>query len=935
MLRAWRAPGWWRGCRSAACAAAALLAGASPAAAQPEASFALRAGRVYTAASSGAWRIENGVVIVRDGKIERVGDSSTPIPLDLPVIDLPDATVMPGLVAAASGLVGPHAGDQSISGAYRAVDGFDVFGDYRLTLASGVTVAHVDPGPHRLVSGRGAVVRLGGDPGSRVLLAESDLAINLGEEAFDPPDLMKLLVPPSADRLIEPAVPQSPRSRLGQFVALKAAVERALNPEAGAAFDMHAAALGEAWRSGLPLRVRAQRSADVLGALAHLEGTGRRGYVVSGADAGRAAAALERAGVGLVYTLDLSLRSPGADVGGDPEAVEPGVDGLRDLAGVPALALAVAPSRPLADLRLAAAAARSAGLDERRAVEAITRVPAEILGVSDRVGSLEPGRDADLLVLTGGPVETSSHVHRVYVAGRLEYERRASGALVVKAGTIWRGPNDWLEDGSILIEGGKIVAVGRRVPHPPDARVIDAGPGSFVTPGLIDARGHLGLGGDETSPAPEVSLAGLVGASGLAERRVASSGVTTVVTAPYRVGTNGSQYAAVKTAGRTRADRLVRPTAALAFDVSDMDPLAIPERLKPRLEAGKKYLEQWQKHAADLAAWEKARAEGKAAAQGPKVVEEAATDAKADPLTGTWRMRVSGGPLPEAIEGNVALKLTGTEFEGRVIEPAAAEVEHRIAGTLDGNAIKGQIEVDTGGLGYPEFSGTLEGEDKVAGSISFQGISVNFEGTRTDRAAVEFKVVRKRRTAGKDGRPLPPKVDEALEPLRLALEKKIPLVVGASTPAQVDAVLDLLVDEWQLPVVLLEAPGARAHAARLAEKGVGVVLPTGVIRRENFEWVHQGDELSRRGVAVAFQSDAEDGARTLPLVALYAVERGLSAEEALAALTIDAARMYRIDDRVGSIAPGRDGDLVIFSGAPFDAGSRVQRVIVNGEEVRE
>ena len=50
-------------------------------------------------------------------------------------------------------------------------------------------------------------------------------------------------------------------------------------------------------------------------------------------------------------------------------------------------------------------------------------------------------------------------------------------------------------------------------------------------------------------------------------------------------------------------------------------------------------------------------------------------------------------------------------------------------------------------------------------------------------------------------------------------------------------------------------------------------------------------------------------------------------------MTIDAARMYMVDDRIGAIAPGLDGDLVIHSGHPFDADSTVERVIVNGKEV--
>jgi hypothetical protein len=278
--------------------------------------------------------------------------------------------------------------------------------------------------------------------------------------------------------------------------------------------------------------------------------------------------------------------------------------------------------------------------------------------------------------------------------------------------------------------------------------------------------------------------------------------------------------------------------------------------------------------------------------------------------------------------------LTGNQFEARVVEPVMA-VDIRVVGTLDGKHFTGHLEMETRGIGYPTFEGTIDEPDHASGTVTFAGLTANFDMRRIDKGEVEFKVqtARKKKTVRKDGRPLPPKTDEALEPIRAMLEKKIPAVVIALTPAQIDAALDLLVDQYDVPVVLLDAPGARAHAKRLSEKNVGVVLPPAVLRREKTGWYEQGDDLSRKGIRVAFQSNAEDAARTLPLVGLYAVERGMSSESVLAAMTIDAAKMYHLDSRIGSIAPGRDADLVIFSGPPFETGSAVKRVIVGGQVV--
>jgi imidazolonepropionase-like amidohydrolase len=915
--------------------AAGVLALAPCADGQPGRSFVIKAGKLITCAPGQPLVVENGVLVVRDGAVVAAG-RGVPVPADLPVIDLPDSTVMPGLVAAASASPVSKVPEESIGAAYKASDLFDRYGDERSTLASGVTTMHISPGYLRLVSGQGAVVRLGGPAGARVLSGSSDLTINLGEGAWNPPSIVEELVPPSSDNAIKPPRAQRPTSRMGQFLGLKEAIQAAIKPGPDTKFDVHREALGAAWKGNLPLRIQTQRAADISGVLAFLASEKRKGYIVGGAESASLAGALAESGVGLVYVVGTPLRSPGRNIGNDPAALDPDVRDTGSLENV-RLALGVGADEPVSDLRLAAATARRGGLSDQRVIEGITRVPAELLGVGDRVGSLQAGRDADILVLNGDPLATSTHVERVYVAGRLAYQGKQANSLIVKAGTIWLGPNQWLENGSVLIENGKIVSVGKGVPVPPTARVIDAGRDGFVTPGFIDGYGHLGLDGDQGSTTLDTSLARLIGAPDAADLRVARAGVTTVMMAPYKPGAGGSRMAAVKTAGAGRTERVVSADAGVLFDLGDADPASVAERIKPRLDAGKKYLETWKAYEKQVADWEKQRAEGKVVEPPKPATTEAAPEKKVeDPLTGTWTARLSGGPIPAGgeREGKLAFKLTGTQFEARVIEPAVP-VDIRVVGTLDGKHFTGHLEMETRGLGYPTFEGSIDEPDHAAGTVTFAGLTANFDMRRVDKGEVEFKVqaAHKKKTVGKDGRPLPPKTDETLEPVRALLEKNIPAVVYAQTPAQIDAALDVLVDQYDVPVVLLDAPGARAYAKRLAEKGVGVVLPPAVLRKEQTGWYEQGDDLSRKGIRVAFQSNGEDSARTLPMVGLFAVERGMSSESVLAAMTMDAARMYHLDSRIGSIAVGRDADLVIFSGPPFETGSAVKRVIVGGQEV--
>jgi imidazolonepropionase-like amidohydrolase len=185
-----------------------------------------------------------------------------------------------------------------------------------------------------------------------------------------------------------------------------------------------------------------------------------------------------------------------------------------------------------------------------------------------------------------------------------------------------------------------------------------------------------------------------------------------------------------------------------------------------------------------------------------------------------------------------------------------------------------------------------------------------------------------------DGRPEAPEVDEALEPLRAVLNGRAVVVVEAEGALGVNLALKTLVDELKLPVVLLAPEGLAnfAEIIRPRAAAVGVAVGPELVRQRSGVAELPAVDFARRGIRIALQSAAEDAASRLPLMALYAAHNGLGGDAALRALTIDAARMYKLDDRLGAIAPGKDADLLIFTGHPFDAASRLERVIVGGRE---
>ncbi len=890
-------------------------------------SFVLVANRVITANDRGVWSYQPGVVIVRQGKIIAVGDASKlPKPSDLRVIQFPDATVMPGLVCAASDLINPHTGDESTAGGYLAIDGFDPYGSYDSALAGGVTTVHLNPGHHRLLSGQGAVVKLGGPRDEMVLLRQADLTVTFSQAVTNPPRDVTYTSPSSSDLAILPGVRQRPDSRMGFAIGLDEALERA----AGEAANFHGKSLGNSWNMKTPLRIHAERAADLRAASRYITRNGRRGYLVGGSEAGLVTELLGDDSVPVVYQLGLAMRGMLDDIGFDPEAIDADLAALRKLSSSH-LALAVSRGLAVSDLRVAAGLALRAGLSERQVIEAVTSVPAKLLGVADRVGTIAVGRDADLIILSGGALSTSSHVRRVYIGGELAFDAPTTQAIVVHADVVWVSPDKQIEHGAVLIENGKITAVGKTVPHPPFAKIIDGGPGSYVTPGFIDAYGHLGLDGDSSAPGPEFSLSRIIGVAGEPDLRVAASGVTSVMLSPYAASSQGSQVSFIKTAGQLPKLRTVRVTAGVYFDMVGQDPIKVAETLSKRFEAGKKYLEKWKKYEKELTEWKEKRAKGETIISKPKSEETTEASSDADPITGTWSVSISGGPLPEPQTANLRLKLDGDSVEGRISVPGAPE-DVKVSGTFDGSHLSAEIVLDIDGMANPTIEADLVGEDHLVGKVSVQGMEIDFDAARTDKKDVQFKVV-KLKTRGKDGRPLPPKVEAALEPLRQALGKKIPIIVSVTSAAEIASVLKATHD-FELDVVLIGAESAEVHASALVEKNVGVIVPKQMVRWRNNKRYHQADVLSRQGVMVAFQSDGEDSARSLPLVGLYAVERGMSADAALAAFTSNPAKMFHLENRVGALKVGLDGDLVIFSGHPFELESRVIRVMVNGEEVK-
>lgn len=196
-------------------------------------------------------------------------------------------------------------------------------------------------------------------------------------------------------------------------------------------------------------------------------------------------------------------------------------------------------------------------------------------------------------------------------------------------------------------------------------------------------------------------------------------------------------------------------------------------------------------------------------------------------------------------------------------------------------------------------------------------------------AAREYK--EKREKAAAEGKNPASDRDLGLESLAAALNGRETIRARALWAHDILSLLELK-DEFGLDLQLIDAPEAWKVAGEIASRNVGVVCPPMVLHTSYPEEVFRGaGVLQRAGVRTARRSDFPlSPQKHFRLNAAMSVRYGLTADQALKAVTLDAARLARIDGRVGSLEPGKDADVVVLNGSWFEPSSRVEMVFVDG-----
>lgn len=958
---------------------------------------AVKAGHVHP--GGGAAAIENGVVIAEDGKIVAIGAAGDiAVPAGATVLDYgSSAVVVPGFVAADSGYASTTPGPRTADPTLLAIDQFDPYSNYTSALQAGITTVYLPPARGRLIAGQGAVVKSGGaamgDVEGRVLRESAGLHGSISEEARRTPGYWEPPLPATVDVGLGVEAPQLPRTTMGAILALEelfafAGGDDSFAEEYGA---LTGPALAKVVKDGATWRMGAESPGEVR---AILDASKRFGFSLVVDGASRAATLAEDLAEAKVAVIARPHYRAAANFGKSETADWPEYDAIARLAGEGVKVAIAAPNRlGTSQLRFAAALAMRGGLSADAALAGITQNAADVLGVGDRVGSLAPGKDADIVVLSGAPMSTGSSVLATLVNGsvawspelatpaepkggvrRAKRSTKSAGPVVISVDELHLGDGHVMSPGEVLLVNGKVASVGQRVARPAGAKVVR---GAAAMPGMIDAYGYLGTEGGNRAFSTRFDLTRILEPGDFVDREVAKRGVTTVNLYSRSLG-GVTPSIAYKPAAVSFDELVVDPVATVRLGWDSGITTLAGQNVRQLLGRAKSYADKWDKYEADMAKWTPPAPEAPKADDDEEEEDEDEEEEKdekkkkkkkkerdpAKPVTGVFEGKFSleGQDEPvtarfrfdEEADGAITGSVRFSLFDG-LCELTGSRTDYDVTLSVDTPDGEWTMDLDQIYSNDPPPKGSKKSkkdkddekkddEDKpvetyLRGEVKKgDAVAGTLDVTQTSG---EYKVVRRpvripeeqERVRPPKGMPKKPSIDPDLEPLRRAMAGEAAVLV---TVTRRDHVVDCVKTFAQFGIepVLLDSSQGHTVAGQIADHVAGALVTSNratytvnnVVRDRRVDY-------SGAGIPVAFASQAEEGASELGVLAALAVSRGLSPEAAVRGLTLDAARMLCIDDRVGSLEPGKDGDVVVLDGSPMEVSSSVTRVFVNGREV--
>lgn len=391
------------------------------AAQEPAPRAVVLAGADLQTVSHGA--IERGEILIRDGRIAAIG-ARVEAGADALRIDLAGKRVYPGLVAAASVLglsevsavraTNDFAETGAISPEVRAESAVNPDTElWPVARANGVLTALVSPraGSNGVISGQSALMHSDGWTAEQMTLKGA-----AGMNLYWPSSRTPPWMPQAArDRAIQAA--GTKREALEHAMRDARAYAAAAQSRGGRAPDLRWEAMLPVLQRSVPLFVHAQTAVEIREALAFAEREQLRIVLFGGPDAWRFAATLKARDIPVILgsAHNVPLRRWESYETVYAAAGKLAAAGVRIAIANDGDSMSSSNER---NLPYQAASYAAFGLGAEAALRAITLGPAEILGVSDRLGSLEVGKDATLFVSDGDVLDARTRVERAWIMGR-------------------------------------------------------------------------------------------------------------------------------------------------------------------------------------------------------------------------------------------------------------------------------------------------------------------------------------------------------------------------------------------------------------------------------------------------------------------------------------------------------------------------------------
>lgn len=367
--------------------------------------------------------IENGSILIQDGKIKEVGQAIEASD-DMKIIDAGGKMLTPGFVEShchlgmwedAIGFEGSDGNEMTdpITPHLRAIDGINPMDKtFREAYEAGITTAVTGPGSANVIGGSFAAIKTYGHRIDHMILKN--------------PVAMKIAFGENPKRVYNDQQ-KSPMTRMATAALLRETLFQAKeymkkkmdkDPEKHPDFDMKMEALIPVLKKEIPLKAHAHRADDIFTALRI---SGEFDLDIT----------LDHCTEGHLIKDDLAEAGKAAIVG--PSLSERSKFELKNLtfetpkilneAGIKVAITTDSPVIPLQYLPLCAGLAYKAGMDEIEALKAITINPAEIIGIDDKVGSIEVGKDADMVIFHKNPLkDVDAKVFMTIMDGKIVYK---------------------------------------------------------------------------------------------------------------------------------------------------------------------------------------------------------------------------------------------------------------------------------------------------------------------------------------------------------------------------------------------------------------------------------------------------------------------------------------------------------------------------------